>query len=355
MPTFTYKGEYELENGNYLTRPTIQYEIYGELNPEKNNIILLCHTLFGGIDQYNYDQYWFIGPGKPIDTNQFCIIMMANLGASHGSTSPKTINPSTNKKYGTDFPAVTIHDSVGIHRKVLEALGIRNVYALIGGSFGGFTAFCWLTEYPQLFNNIIIFESDIRVSQFSAAAFALVKNQFLSDPKWNHGDYQDHHINEMQALQFTIRLNRLCQVTPSTFDRLFANKSSDSVRSSNFMDTSLPAERWILKKTAWNYLDPNSMLCTLNSSSNFDLERSRPQYIEQWKKLRSNIFLIACNQDVEYTITKMNSIHEKLNEVGTKSHFFVIDSELGHGAFLSDQQAIEPIFKLMRSKELYPT
>jgi homoserine acetyltransferase len=97
------------------------------------------------------------------------------------------------------------------------------------------------------------------------------------------------------------------------------------------------------------------MLCTLNSSSNFDLERSRPQYIEQWKKLRSNIFLIACNQDVEYTITKMNSIHEKLNEVGTKSHFFVIDSELGHGAFLSDQQAIEPIFKLMRSKALYPT
>ena len=121
------------------------------------------------------------------------------------------------------------------------------------------------------------------------------------------------------------------------------------------MDTSLPAERWILKETAWNHLDPNSMLCTLNSSSNFDLERTRPQYIEQWKKLRSNIFLIACNQDVEYTIKKMNSIHKKLNAMDAKSHFFVIDSELGHGAFLSDQQAIAPIFKMMRAKQLYPT
>ena len=355
MPKVTFKENYKLENGDYLLYPTVHYELYGEINAEKDNVIIVCHTLFGGIDQYNFSQYWFIGPGKPIDTNQFCIIMMANLGASHGSTSPKTVNPITNKIYGSHFPAISIHDSVCLHRKVLAKIGIEKIYALVGGSFGGFTAFSWLTEYPYLFKNVIIFESDIKVSQFSAAAFALVKDAFLLDPKWNNGDYREDDINRMNGVKFAIRLNRLCQVAPKTFDKLFAEKSSICARSNDYMNTILPAERWILKETVWNYLDPNSMLCTLNSSSSFDLNHNRPQYLNQWKLLRSNIFLIACCQDVEYTIEKMSTIHETLQTCNANSYFYKINSELGHGAFLSDQQAIEPIFESMKRNHLYPT
>ena len=36
-----------LESGLSLPEFTIAYEVYGQLNPEKTNAILLCHTLTG--------------------------------------------------------------------------------------------------------------------------------------------------------------------------------------------------------------------------------------------------------------------------------------------------------------------
>lgn len=347
MPRFVFDSSFLLESGASLQTPSIHYELYGELNSHRNNVIIVCHTLFGGIDRSSFSRFWFLDSGVFIDLNKYCILMMANLGSSHGSTSPNSVNPLTQERYLKDFPVISILDSVRMHRMVIEHLGISSIYAVVGGSFGGFSAFTWLTQYPTLCNHAFIFESDIKISQFSAAAFALVKDAFLFDQKWNDGKYSPEDISSMRAMNFLQRLNRLCQVTPKTFDNVFSKKSLSYCTSdlSSFIDVSVPVERWILNDPPWEGLDPNSLLCTLASSSIFDLRRLIPDYAQRWCSISTNVFLIACNQDIEYPPEKMINIHSLLLSLGVASYYYEFESDLGHGSFLSNPSALKPILK----------
>ena len=109
-----------LDVGKSLAPWQIAYQTYGELNQDKTNAIMVCHALTG--DQYvastnpvtNKPGWWsnMVGPGLPIDTNNFFVICANVLGGCLGTTGPASINENTKKPYGLDFPVVTIKDMV---------------------------------------------------------------------------------------------------------------------------------------------------------------------------------------------------------------------------------------------------
>ena len=93
-------GSFSLRNGAVLDKVRVAYEQYGALTPEKDNVILLFHALSGSQHAYgynpevpgtgslwkpeNHEGWWnsIIGPGKPLDTDRFCIICANYLGAA---------------------------------------------------------------------------------------------------------------------------------------------------------------------------------------------------------------------------------------------------------------------------------
>jgi homoserine O-acetyltransferase len=96
------------------------YETYGTLNAARN-AVLVCHALSGShhvagvyADDPQNVGWWdnLVGPGKPLDTNKFFVVGVNNLGGCYGSTGPISINPETGKRYGADFPMVTVEDWV---------------------------------------------------------------------------------------------------------------------------------------------------------------------------------------------------------------------------------------------------
>ena len=46
----------------------------------------------------------------------------------------REIDPRTGQAYGITFPAVTICDMVRTQKRWLDSLGVRSLYAVIGGS-----------------------------------------------------------------------------------------------------------------------------------------------------------------------------------------------------------------------------
>jgi len=46
------------------------------------------------------------------------------LGSSYGSTNGASIDPGTGKRYGPNFPAITVKDIVATQRLLLDSLGI---------------------------------------------------------------------------------------------------------------------------------------------------------------------------------------------------------------------------------------
>ena len=134
-----------LKCGATLAGYELAYETYGELNADKSNAVLVCHALNAShhVAGYYADDpanvgWWdnIIGPGKPLDTNRFCVIGVNNLGGCFGSTGPSSINPATGKPWGADFPLVTVEDWVTTQARLADQLGIGRFAAVMGGSLG---------------------------------------------------------------------------------------------------------------------------------------------------------------------------------------------------------------------------
>ena len=165
-------NSFSLRNGATLDKVCVAYEQYGTLTPEKDNAILLFHALCGSQHAYGYnpevpdtDSLWkpenhegwwnsIIGPGKPLDTDRFCIICANYLGGCYGTTGPATPCPADGQPYGSRFPHVEIADQARLQALLLDSLGIERVH-LMGPSVGGLIALSFACQFPERVRSFI--------------------------------------------------------------------------------------------------------------------------------------------------------------------------------------------------------
>src|SRR5512136_641514 len=161
------KNPFRLRVGPVLERFTLAYEMYGRLNADKSNVILLFHAMTGtqhaaglnphvpGLDgrwtPEVHEGWWqgFIGPGKALDTRRFCVLCVNYLGGCYGSTGPASINPATGRRWGPTFPVLRMSDIVDSQMRLLDHLGVNRLHAIMGASIGGFLCLLTATRYPD--------------------------------------------------------------------------------------------------------------------------------------------------------------------------------------------------------------
>ena len=200
---------FALQGGAVLPGLRIAYETWGTLCEDGSNAILLYHALSGshhaagsnpcipGVENFwqpeMHDGWWeeMIGPGKALDTNEFCIICANYLGGCYGTTGPSSISPETGKPWGSSFPHISAADQVQASALLLDALGIDVLHAVVGPSVGGLLALTFATIHPQRVK---------RVASIAAGFKTTVLNRLIlfeqilaieNDPNFNGGDYYD--------------------------------------------------------------------------------------------------------------------------------------------------------------------
>lgn len=126
-----------LENRAVLPEAELRYQTYGELNEERDNVLVICHALTGNASLH---AWWgdLLGEGKAFDTSKYFVVCCNILGSCYGSTNPQSIDPRSGAPYGIDFPDISVQDTVKLQLRLLkEDLGISSIKSVIGGSFGG--------------------------------------------------------------------------------------------------------------------------------------------------------------------------------------------------------------------------
>lgn len=350
MPIFHLKQPLTLESGDVLDSVEVAYHITGRPSSDGSNIVVVCHTLTGGIDIASSRFWWFVGPGQLIDTNHYCVISMASLGSWHGSSSPSNQGVSAPPQQRLKFPTVTVTDSVNAHRQLLRSLGIRRARGLIGGSFGGFCAYTWLTLEPELFDVALIFQSALRCSAHTIGFFALARELICSDPAWSNGAYRAQDVKEMPGVRQLLALNRLLQFSHAHFESKFPpdQRYPPHAQKTSFADGWSPVDSFVLGNAqSVQGLDPADFLCLTRSSALFDLHRSFPDLADRWRRLRTRIVQIPCVQDWRYPVEGMEITHQHMRELGLDSHLLVSQSSYGHGSFLHDPGSIEPFLPFL--------
>jgi len=119
----------------------------GCLAPEGDNAIIVCHPL---TDSADADTWWspLFGPGQVLDPRRDFIVCSNCLGSCFGTTGPASRAPD-GRPWGGRFPKITVRDQVRVQMALADALGIRQIRLVIGGSLGGLQALEWLYSMPS--------------------------------------------------------------------------------------------------------------------------------------------------------------------------------------------------------------
>jgi len=185
-----------LAGGTTLPGFELVFETYGKLNAARSNAVLICHALSGHhhVAGYYADApdnlgWWdnMIGPGKPIDTNRLFVVGVNNLGGCHGSTGPATLNPTTGKPWGANFPVVTVQDWVHAQSLLADRLGISAWAAVVGGSLGGMQALQWAIQYPTRIRHSLVIAAAPNLTAENIAFNEVARQAILTDSEYQAG------------------------------------------------------------------------------------------------------------------------------------------------------------------------
>ena len=92
------------------------------------------------------------GPG--LDTTAILCLRQC-AGRLPGHYRPGQPAPGDGQPYGSRFPQVTVRDLVRLQHRLVRALGVQGIAAVIGGSLGGMQVLEWAVLYPRLVRNAI--------------------------------------------------------------------------------------------------------------------------------------------------------------------------------------------------------
>jgi len=147
-PSFQRIPRFELDGGEVLADVVQAYRLDGELTPERDNLVIVFHSLTGS--PATAGGWWgtVVGPGLAVDTRRFAVLCPNLLGSCYGTTGPREVRP---------FPAVTPRDQARLVQRLVEALGVRSVALAVGGSLGGMVAMEWAAQNPSLPRSVAIF------------------------------------------------------------------------------------------------------------------------------------------------------------------------------------------------------
>lgn len=141
-------GRFELEGGAVVQDVVQAYRLDGELNGDRDNLVLVFHSLTGS--PRDAGGWWgtVAGPGMAIDTDRYAVLSANLLGSCYGTTGPRELSP---------FPGVTPGDQARLVQLLVEELGVTSVALAAGGSLGGMVAMEWAAQNPSLPRSVVVF------------------------------------------------------------------------------------------------------------------------------------------------------------------------------------------------------
>ncbi|EHA22335.1 homoserine O-acetyltransferase [Aspergillus awamori] len=185
IPSFT------LESGVTLHNVPVAYTTRGQLSPERDNALVICHALSGSADVADWWGPLLGGPGQAFDTSRFFVVCLNSLGSPYGSASAVTYKDGDPSKglYGPEFPLTTVRDDVKIHKMVLDDMGIRQIAAVVGGSMGGMLTLEYAYFGKDYVRAIVPIATSPRHSAWCISWGEAQRQSIYSDPKYEDGYY----------------------------------------------------------------------------------------------------------------------------------------------------------------------
>lgn len=343
-----------LESGYVFEEMHIAYETFGTLNAERTNAVLIEHALTGdahvtsGVAEpataehpSSFAPGWWeevIGPGRPIDTDEFFVVCANALGGCNGSTGPTTIH-ADGLPYGSRFPALTVRDLVTAELALTDRLGIESWHAVIGGSMGGARALEFALLAPERVRKATVLAAPA-YSDADQIAWAHTQIQAIAlDPDYCGGDYAALGRFPAAGLGLARQIAHLTYRNDVELNHRFAN-AHQFPRPAGAPDTYYSIQSYLdhqARKLVHRF-DAESYRVLTAALRDHDVRRGRHSDLaEALAGARSEFQVIGISTDRLYPPAQVAELAAALP--GTVTHH-TIESWAGHDGFLTEGQKV---------------
>jgi homoserine O-acetyltransferase len=351
-------GPLALDGGQVLAPVEIAYETYGALNADASNVILICHALT--MDQHvasphpitGKPGWWMdmVGPGKPIDTDRFCVICPNVIGSCLGSSGPETLAPD-GAPFAMRFPVITIRDMVRAQALLLDHLGIGRIYAVIGGSMGGMLTLSWAATYPERVAAAMVIASTSRHSAQNIAFHETGRQAIMADPNWRGGEYYADGKTPDAGLAVARMAAHITYMSEQglteKFGRRLQNRPDGSKGAKTFgFDADFQVESYLRHQglSFTDRFDANSYLYITRAMDYWDLAEDHGGVLANaFKGTKTRFCLVSFDTDWLYPTAESKVIVHALNAAGAPVSFVELTSPFGHDAFLMDTPDLDRV------------
>ena len=351
--SMTFDAPLQLQSGAQIRGYQLAYETYGTLNADKSNAVLICHALnashhVAGVyaEQPSNQGWWdnMIGPGKSVDTNKFFVIGVNNLGSCFGSTGPMHVNPDTGKVYGADFPVVTVEDWVNAQARLLDALGIEQLAAVMGGSLGGMQALSWTLQHPQRVRHAVVVASAPNLNAENIAFNEVARRAIVTDPDFHDGHFYQHGVVPKRGLRIARMIGHITYLSDDVMNEKFGRELRNAVNSPtgykySTQDIEFQIESYLRYQgdKFSEYFDANTYLLITRALDYFDPARAQGGDLAKALSVaQCKFLLVSFTTDWRFSPARSREIVQGLITNGRDVSYAEIDAPHGHDAFLLD-------------------
>jgi homoserine O-acetyltransferase len=332
-------GSLDLECGAVLDGVHAAYRHDGP-GPDDAPQVVLVHALTGSADAAG--DWWapVIGSGKALDTDSVGVLCANLLGGRYGTTGPTSRDPATGRSYGRSFPTLTPRDMARAQWRLLDALGIRHVALLAGGSLGGMVAQEVALERPTSVASLL-----------SIAAPAAVGALALA---WDHIQLELVDRFGEEGMDLARRLALTTYRSEADFDARFGRGREDDGRLSIVSYIAYQGQKLV------DRFDPETYRTLVTAMDAHDVGRDRGGIVEAFRVLASVsggdaggagdrrgtiVTGVGIVGDILYGPVQVRALVDAAAAAGVDARYVEFQSDKGHDAFLVEWAVLDRILR----------
>jgi homoserine O-acetyltransferase len=256
-------------------------------------------------------------------------------------------NPDNGQIYGADFPVLTVEDWVRAQARLLDALGIEQLAAVIGGSLGGMQALSWTLQFPERVRHAVVVASAPNLTAENIAFNEVARRAIVTDPDFHEGHFYRHGVVPKRGLRVARMIGHITYLSDDVMNEKFGRQlrarvgqaATDRAYKFSTQDIEFEIESYLRHQgdKFAEYFDANTYLLITRALDYFDPAReSGGDLTQALARAKARFLLVSFTTDWRFSPRRSRELVKALLDNQRDVSYAEIDAPHGHDAFLLD-------------------
>ena len=256
------------------------------------------------------------------------------------------VNPDTGRVYGADFPVVAVEDWVDSQARLLDAMGIRTLAAVMGGSLGGMQALSWTLQYPARVRHAVVIASAPNLTAENIAFNEVARRAIQTDPDFHDGHFYEHGTVPKRGLRIARMIGHITYLSDDVMNEKFGRQliaAGQGTAQRDYFYSTLEAEFQIESYLRYQgdkfaeYFDANTYLLITRALDYFDPARRFGGDLSlALASATASFLLVSFTTDWRFAPRRSREMVKALLHNRREVSYAEINAPHGHDAFLLD-------------------